>query len=402
MSISVRSFLFLLFVSVMAAVSFPRTSMAQTAPAPATPPEPKWYDGVKVSGFADVYYSFNFNRPDSNMNTYNGLPSNFDFYHNAFSLNMAELVFSKDPAPVGFRVDLDYGPTTDFVTCGAVNCGGTVGVTQDPLTKNVTGTSFTPSAESAFKNIQQAYVSWATPLKVNLDFGKFVTHMGAEVIESKDNWNYTRSLLFAYAIPYYHAGVRANYAINDSLFVNGYVVNGWNNVVENNNMKTFGAEIGWTPTPKLPIVLNWIGPEECTTCGAASYTNKQVFDGIVTFNATDAISFMVNYDYGTLKDVNDDTQKYSGAAFYARWKVDPYALAVRYEKVIDNAGFMVGVPNDHLSEVTVTGEKTISGNLLTRLEYRYDKATKDIFEVQDVANAKDHDNRLILSAVYMF
>jgi hypothetical protein len=122
----------------------------------------------------------------------------------------------------------------------------------------------------------------------------------------------------------------------------------------------------------------------------------------VTFNATDSISFLVNYDYGTLKDANDDSQKYSGVAAYARWKVDPYALAVRYEKVIDNAGFMVGVPNDHLSEVTVTAEKTISGSLLTRLEYRYDKATKDIFDVQDVANAKDHDNRIILSAVYMF
>lgn len=404
---SVRSFMFLLFIVVMAAISLSGTSMAQTAPAPApaAPPEPKWYEGIKLSGFVDGYYSFNFNRPDSNTNTYNGGPSNFDFYHNSFSLSMAELVISKDPAPVGFRVDLDYGPTTDFVTCGAINCD----------TKTATGT---PAPDSAYRNVQQAYVSYATPFKLNVDFGKFVTHMGAEVIESKDNWNYTRSLLFAYAIPYYGAGARANYAISDSLFVNGYVLNGWNDVVENNNMKTFGAEIGWTPTPKLPIVLNWIGPEECTTTSGAcplapngeTYSNKQVFDGIVTFNATDSLSFMVNYDYGTLKDSNDDSQHYSGAAFYARWKVDPYAVAVRYEKVIDNAGFMVGVPNDHLSEVTVTGEKTISGNLLTRLEYRYDKATKSIFEVQDTPAAptatpstgKDHDNRLILSAVYMF
>ena len=39
-----------------------------------------------------------------------------------------------------------------------------------------------------------------------MDFGKFVTSAGAEVIESKDNWNYSRSLLFAYAIPYWHFG----------------------------------------------------------------------------------------------------------------------------------------------------------------------------------------------------
>ena len=41
------------------------------------------------------------------------------------------------------------------------------------------------------------------------DVGKFVTPIGAEVIESQDNWNYTRSILFGYAIPFYHVGVRA-------------------------------------------------------------------------------------------------------------------------------------------------------------------------------------------------
>jgi hypothetical protein len=29
-----------------------------------------------------------------------------------------------------------------------------------------------------------------------------VTPLGAEMIETKDNWNYSRSLLFALAIPY--------------------------------------------------------------------------------------------------------------------------------------------------------------------------------------------------------
>jgi len=32
---------------------------------------------------------------------------------------------------------------------------------------------------------------------------------GAEVIESNANWNYSRSLLFSWAIPYYHMGFRA-------------------------------------------------------------------------------------------------------------------------------------------------------------------------------------------------
>ena len=56
----------------------------------------------------------------------------------------------------------------------------------------------------------------------------------SEVIEAKDNWNYSRSLLFALAIPYYHSGVRATYSPTDKISVMGTIVNGWNNVVENN------------------------------------------------------------------------------------------------------------------------------------------------------------------------
>jgi hypothetical protein len=391
MRMTLRILSVLMFISLFAPING-RAEDAAAAPGATPAPAPKWFENIQVSGFVDTYYSYNFNKPASGTNTYGpGLGSNFDFYHNAFSLNTAELVFSKDPAPVGFRVDLDYGPTTEFVHCASivnnvVNCPST-------------------AAEAAYKNIQQAYVTWATPLKVTLDMGKFVTHMGAEVIESKDNWNYTRSLLFAYAIPYYGAGVRANLPVNDMLFVNGYALNGWNDTVDNNQMKTFGTEIGFTPIKQLPILLNWIGPEECTTCGTASYTNKQVYDAIVSFNPTDALSFMVNYDYGSLKDASDKTLKYSGVALYARWKVDPCALAVRYEMVNDkdNLMFFGTTPNGNkVKELTVTGEHTIAKNLLTRLEYRMDKSDDKIYEDKDGLTTKDSQNRVLLSAVYMF
>ena len=64
---------------------------------------------------------------------------------------------------------------------------------------------------------------------MQFDFGKFVTPFGNEVIESKDNWNYSRSLLFSLAIPYYHQGLRATYSPNDQVTLAGYLVNGWNN-----------------------------------------------------------------------------------------------------------------------------------------------------------------------------
>jgi hypothetical protein len=350
---------------------------------PQAAPAPEWYDRVKVSGFIDLYYSYNFNRPQSRTNSFGpGLASNFDFEHNAVSLSMAELVIQKAADPAGFRLDLDFGPTTDFIHCGVTNCGA---VTPE-------------SAEAPFRWVQQAYVTYATPFGPSIEFGKFVTHMGAEAIESKDNWNYTRGLLFAYAVPYYHAGARVNLPLADWAYVNGYLYNGWNNVVENNGIKTYGAQVAITPVKQLPIILNWIGPEE----SLGVFSDKQVFDAIIGFNPTDALSFLLNYDFGMLEDTADDSKHYAGIAGYARWKVKACALALRYEYLDDQDGIAVGVPKNTLQEATVTVEHTYGGSLLTRLEFRHEMADEKIFETNDGPGAKDRANRVVLGVVYPF
>ena len=95
--------------------------------------------------------------------------------------------------------------------------------------------------------LKEAYVSYLAPIGKGLTFtvGKFVTPMGAEVIESNANWNYSRGLLFNYAIPFFHFGANAKYAFNTKWAVTGYLVNGWNNTVINHDAPDFG---GW-PAP---------------------------------------------------------------------------------------------------------------------------------------------------------
>ena len=116
--------------------------------------------------------------------------------HNAFSLSLAEVAFSKpvtSDSRVGFRVDLDFGKTADLVAAFEPESNGqrdlqapAAGIRQPADGQGAPGTS-----------------------------GRFVTPIGAEVIESQDNWNYTRSILFGYAIPFNHTGVRATYAASD-------------------------------------------------------------------------------------------------------------------------------------------------------------------------------------------
>ncbi len=355
--------------------------------------EKKWFEDIHVSGFVDAYYSYNFNQPGdapggARLNGMPGLPRNFDSYNDQFALSLAELVFSKDAAPVGFRVDLDYGPTTDLVHCGNLNCA------------SLSNSGGTASNEEPFKNIQQAYISWKPSSMWTIDVGKFVTHMGYEVIESKDNWNYSRSNLFMFAIPYYHSGMRITHT-HENFWLTGYVYNGWNNVVENNAGKTFGATLGLTPVKGLSVIQQWIGGPEP---GTVQY--KDVLDTIVTFSPVDMLSFALNYDYGWAKDDAGDNKIWTGIAAYARIApISNLAFTPRVEWFQDKDGF--NIPSQILKEVTLTGEYKLSDSLLTRLEYRSDWSTApaggDVFpsDTSATPNTKTQDT-ITLGVVYMF
>jgi hypothetical protein len=351
--------------------------------------EEKPMQSLMISGSVDAYYSYNFNKPTSRDNI-DGFDANFDFYHNSFSLSQAEVVIDKpasEPGWGGYRLDLAFGPTNEWVHgCSEFGCTGT-------------------EPERSFRNLQQAYLTYATPWGPKVDFGKFVTHMGAEVIESQYNWNYTRGVLFAKTIPYYQAGLKVAVPINDMFFVNGYALNGWNNVIENNGKKTFGATVGITPIPQLPILLNWIGPED-----AFGLEGIQVYEAIVSFNLNDNISFMVDYVMGDADDAAGDGVGYSGFAGYARWKMDPFAIALRYEMLDDEDALLFGAvdpttgePLDNtISTVTLTGETAVWTNLLARIEYRMDSADEKIYESDDPAEPEDSKSRVVVGLVYSF
>src|SRR5262245_44293014 len=157
------------------------------SPARAQDPVLSFFKGTELMGFVDAYYSYNFNTPATGCATIGGVAilnclHNFDVAHNSFSLSLAEIALEKKPtleSRGGYRIDLDYGSTAAIVA-GAE-----------------------PGGVSVYQNIQQAYISYLAPAgkgTLQFDFGKFVTPAGNEVIESKDNWNYSRSLLFALAI----------------------------------------------------------------------------------------------------------------------------------------------------------------------------------------------------------
>lgn len=350
------------------------TDTATAAPAEAAEektPEKKAF--IEITGFVDTYYGYNFSDPSADTQL-----RNFDTKHNQLSLNLIEVALEQKPSPdsrLGFRTDLNFGPATDMVH------------------------AFEPGGADAFKAFEQAYVSALAPLGkgLQIDFGKFVTQHGAEVIEAKDNWNYSRSLLFALAIPYYHVGVRATYPLSEKLGVAGYFVNGWNSGVDNNGSKTFGFQATVKPSPKLTLIQNVMtGPELLND----DDSNRFLSDTTAILNVTASLSLMANYDYGR-ETVAGQAVEWQGVAGYLRYQInDTWAVAPRFEYLKDSDGFMSGT-SQILKELTFTTEHKIGGALLTRLEYRRDFSDTPFFLEAGGASQRSQ-NTFTVGLVYAF
>lgn len=335
---------------------------AVVAAVPPAAPEPAWsrlLGSTRLSGSVDIDFEHNLNRPASRMS---GLRA-FDAPADQFSLNLAELVLDKparaDDGRLGFRVALGFGEAMETMKAAA------------------------PGDPGLTRFLKEAYLSYLAPVGsgLTLDVGKFVTPMGAEVIETQDNWNYTRGLLFTYAIPFDYFGLRAKYAIGSQYSLAGYVVNGWNNVVDNNRGKTLGASFGWTPSKKFSLMQSYLaGPEACDRDGAW----RQLSDTVASFNPTQKLWLMLNYDYGHdhAWTASRAPVFWTGVGGYARYVFNPrYTVAARYEYFDDHDGFTTGTAQ-HLNEITGTVERILARRLLTRLEVRRDLSSAPVFLIQ--------------------
>ena len=335
--------------------------------------------GVSASGFVDVYYGANFSDPSSRSNKLR----NFDIPANQVNFSLAEISLQKKAEPIGFRLVAGFGTASDVIH-GIAPYG--------------------TSAYNAMTNIQQAYLTALLPVGngLTLDAGEFVTHMGYEVIESKDNWNYSRSLLFSWAIPYYHTGVRLTYPFTNNFTVAVHVVNGWNSVVDNNSEKSTGLTLACAPTASTGITLNIMDGFEQPT--GSDVGKKTVYDLILSQQLSDALSFVINADYGRERLLSG-LPVWKGVALYGRYALnEKSAVSVRGEVFSDPDGYAtgLGVPNLIVREVTGTYEHRFAEALFLRGEARYDFANSPVFDSKSRINVDKGQFTLLMGLVAVF
>ncbi len=355
------------------------------APAPVAAEEPTTLDflkSVSIGGFVDTFYSYNFNRPTSrgpgrsaDASTTTPNPNAlraFDLEDNSFTLSNVELQVVKattEESPVGFGFVTHYGEIANFITF--VESHGRID-------------NFTPGGQSF--TISQGYASYKAPIGKGLDLkmGKFATWIGAELIESVDNPNFSHSLLYQNAIPFTNTGLSAGYPFTDKLTITGFLVNGWDTFVDNNSGKTLGYQINYNLSESCSIWLNAShGPEQPSDNAGVSqaFPNatagnwRHFFDFIFVYSPWKSLKFNLNYDHGTEENVGH----WHGVSLITQYFfTDAFDIALRGEWFKDSGSrtFIdgTGTTTIEVKEVTVTFNYKIRSNLYVRPEVRYDWA----------------------------
>lgn len=326
---------------------------ATDASAPASP-KPWHFAGFDFSGFADGFYTWNDNHPTNFANGEMNDFYNFNQDADQPALSALKLTMDHAPAPVGAHFDFIYGRTNKLI-----------------------------NAPNQLSYVEQGFVSIKPPKAkgFELDLGKFVTSAGAETIEAKDNWNYSRSLLFSWAIPYWHFGARTSMPVSKTETIGLQIVNGCNTITGD----TGGVMVGITSAlvkPKYTWNVN-VYTGASNVPGQNGYRDH--IDTTLLLTPNSKFNAYVNYDFGNNKNSisrgqgNDTNNIWNGVAFAAHEQLTAgNAVAGRIEVFDDHNGYQTGTAQT-LKEFTGTYEYHLKYGLVSRLEYRHDWSDQSTF-----------------------
>ena len=354
-------------------------SFAQEPPPPPALPAPA-PAVIQLHGFVDAYASWNPNRP-SDRNNFEPGSGTTGQKANQLGLNLAALDVSYDANPVGFHV---------------------VGVAG-------TGTDVVHSAElhpNSWRFLQQASVSYklGAGRGIFFELGIQPSHIGYEGFFSKDNWNYTRGWMGEFS-PYYQTGLKIATSFDDHWSGQLWLLNGWQNIEDNNGAKAFGTKFAYAKDALSVTVNTFFGPE--LPDDDAHW--RSFLDFVATWKISQNVQLAASFDLGEQRRPGLPPARWQGASLWLRTLLrksfssssSPSALSLRAEYFHDPDAAVSPFSQD-LWGATLTLEVRPRPQLTLKLEGRYDHSTAVAFGGPDGPFTKRDELLFVFGAVATF
>ena len=403
--------------------------------------------GFQVSGATDVSYTQNFNNPNTNINQLRI----FDVQANSFVANVFQLMVERPASEgsaadrAGFRARVNFGAQSRFSRAR---------------------TNYQPGQDNSELDFQEVYGEYLVPVGngLKIQAGKINTLIGLEVINSWENPNFSRSFTFGLSQAFTTTGIRFTYPFASWATATIGLINGWDNIEDNNRGKSFEYLMAFTPDPMFGISFyGSYGPEQsngnaqfgnaatgvCTnyTTGCDPSAKRTVVGSLITIKPTASDTLIIEPYYG---NEGNATSVANNQSQNARWNAilgyythdfndqtqpNAFSLRVRGELFEDaggartcvggnnfNAGTnaCAGGPGGFAPPVGTGGFNNATGGgqtqtlwettwtlqykptpaLMTRIEFRYDKSDHNVFLQGD--KPVNNQQTLGFQVVYLF
>jgi len=327
--------------------------------------------GFKLTGFAAGSYAYSgHSLADTAI-----VGRLYDRFQNRFTLNALAAVLDKpyDPAKfsAGFHTELLVGQDATVIQSNGLFAGAAT-----PIPIDVPHLYVTLNVPTASGNGLQFKV------------GRIPTLLGLEVIETYANPNWSEGNQFIYVENFTGTGVSVETKFNDHVDAQFRVINGWDQVADNNTHKSLMGRVGLYPDALTSIgLVGFWGPEEAVSNTA----NRYGVEGLL-WRKLGKAAVWVQGDYGqeqanaALADPTQDAKWWALGVWVTNDFSSTVGLALRGDYVNDQNGARTsGV----LGFSPNTGQKFGSGtatlnirawpNAVVRPELRYDRSTLQAF-----------------------
>lgn len=274
---------------------------------------------LKISGYLETYYSYDFNKPSNNTRP------GFIYSHNRnneVNVNLAFIKANYQTERVRGNLALALG------TYMSANYAAEPDVMKNAFEANA-GVKLSKSANL-----------W-------LDAGVFGSHIGFESAISKDCWVLTRNIS-SENTPYYEAGAKLSYTSdNQKWSATLLYLNGWQRIkrLDGNSKPAGGLQFTYKPSDKITLnYSNYLGYEDEDALRTQRFYHN--FYGIIQLS--ESFGLTAGFDYGSQQIAKGSSEKKDVLApvVIARYAFAPnWALAGRYEFYKDNQTMIVASEN---------------------------------------------------------
>ncbi len=300
---------------------------------------------TSIGGYLDLYYGYNLNQPSGNAIPYY-VSSN---RHNELNVNLA-------------FVDLRY--QSESIRARIVPGFGTY------MNENYA------AEPGSLRNLLEASAGFKISKKKNiwLDAGILGSPYTNESAISKDHLMYTRSLAPEY-VPYYLSGLKLSVPLSEKVNFYLYVLNGWQQIKDQNNGKSIGTQFEWRPNANNLINWNTYTGDE-RSLSASTYRMRYFTDIYWLYNAGKNWSFTSclyagRQDQKTNQNVRSSHYWWQANFIASRMITQKLSLAGRVEYFSDTDKIM-------LNSLNTIGFSGASGGLC--LNYKFTE--KSLFRLE--------------------